>query len=81
MQGMKILRLKYGNIRFIDSYAILQQPLRSLPKAYSVQDVYKQFFPHKFHIDENRNDIGHLPPIEDFGYAYMKPDDKRELEL
>ncbi len=52
MQGMKLLRIKCGNVRFIDSYAILQQPLRSLPKAYSVQDVAKQFFPHKFHIKE-----------------------------
>ncbi len=59
----------------------MQQPLGSLPKAYPVQDVAKQFFPHKFHIEENRDYIGPLPSIEEFGYEYMKPDDKRELEL
>jgi hypothetical protein len=44
VQGSKLLRLKVGNVKFIDSFAIMNLPLKSLSLAYGIEDVSKGFF-------------------------------------
>ena len=81
MSGNKVLRASTGNIKFLDSLMILQQPLASLPKAFGFEhEVVKGFFPHMFHCKENMNHNGHLPDKADFGSAYMKPSQKKEFD-
>lgn len=53
MNGLKVLKIEVGNIRFIDSLSIFQQGLASLPKAFGLPDIGKKRFPYLFNVAEN----------------------------
>ena len=62
------------NIRFIDSYHILLQPLRKLPETYNI-DTIKGYFPHHFNRPENQNYIGVIPAEKEFGVKNMSEEE------
>ena len=71
--GSKVLRACVGNVKFLDSLLIFQQPLASLPKAFGFEHLVKKgHFPHLFHTSENMNYIGPLPDIKYFNTKYLK---------
>ena len=53
-------------IRFIDSYLFMVEPLKNLSDTYNI-DTLKGYFPHHFNINENQNYIGEIPSAENFG--------------
>lgn len=64
-RGTKILLLKIGNIRFIDSLSYFPMKLSSLTKAFDLpSDLNKGYFPHLFNTLENTNYVGKLPAVE-----------------
>ena len=79
LQGSKLLRMKVGNVKFIDTLSFLNMPLRSLPKAYGCQQLAKGFFPHSIHTKKNVNYKGYFPSMAKFGLDYMKPEEAKEL--
>ena len=73
MCGNKILKASVGNVKFLDSLLMFQQPLASLPKAFGFEDlVQKGYFPHNFHTADKINYCGPLPSKEYFGIEFMK---------
>ena len=79
-QGLKILHIKLGNIRFLDSISYLLQSLKSLPKTFGFKElVEKGEFPHNFALEENLEYIGKLPPIEAYGIDNMTPESSAAL--
>ena len=43
--GAKILQLKVGGIRFIDSLSFFQMPLSAFPKTFGLSELKKGYFP------------------------------------
>ncbi|RWR98510.1 hypothetical protein B4U79_10732, partial [Dinothrombium tinctorium] len=79
MVGNKILKLDIGNIRFMDSLCIFQQPLDKLPKAYGLSEI-KGFFPHEFNQEANFNYEGPMPDLKYFELEYMTPSKAAEIK-
>ncbi|XP_054158248.1 uncharacterized protein LOC128956547 [Oppia nitens] len=79
MTGMKILKMVYYNIEFIDSLCLFQQPLASLPKSFGFESVVtKGYFPHLFNTEPTEEFIptqyiGRIPDIKYFGIDHMSP--------
>ena len=79
-EGSKIIYLKIGNVRFIDSLKLFALPLKQLPKAFGLTAV-KGWFPYEANVVRNRNQVIPLPPKEDFGYkTTMKPADQKSFD-
>ena len=82
MNGTKVLKASAGNVYFLDSLLMFQQPLASLPKAFGLDHLVKKgYFPHNFHNNVNYNYEGDLPDKEYFGTNYMKPAQLKDFEL
>ena len=58
----KILQLKVGDIRFIDSLSFFQMPLSAFPKTFGLTELKKGCFPHLFNTRVNQHYVGPLPP-------------------
>ena len=81
MCGNKILKASVGNVKFLDSLLMFQQPLASLPKAFGFEHIVKKgFFPHNFHTEQNIDYEGDLPDEEFFGVEFMKTKQKKEFQ-
>jgi len=62
MNGNKVLKASVGNVKFLDSLLMFQQPLSALPKAFGFENIVKKgFFPHTFHNRDNFDYIGEIP--------------------
>ena len=73
MSGRKILRIKCGNVRLLDSLSFFLQPLATLPKAFGLDiSIKKGDFPHHFNVPENWSYVGKIPDIE-----FYKPEMKK----
>lgn len=60
--GSKILTVKYGNLKFIDSLNFFAAPLSKLPKMMCIEgNVAKGYFPHLFNTLDNQQYVGCLP--------------------
>ena len=78
-QGLKVLYMKLGNIRFLDSISFLLQSLKALPSTFGFENlVEKGDFPH---ILNDVNYKGQLPPIETYGTKFMMPKSAAEIEV
>ena len=69
MNGRKIMCLKAGGVRLIDSLNFFAMGLAKLPKAFGVEELCKGYFPHLFNVAENQGYVGPIPAIE-----YYAPD-------
>ena len=78
MNGLKLLKFEIGNIKFLDSLSIFNQPLSALPKIFDLEEE-KGYFPHYFNLPENFDYIGSIPPIETFGIKYLKKGNAEKL--
>ena len=81
-RGLKILKLRVGNISFLDSLCFFQCKLDQLTSAFNLQidaNLKKLKFPHKYNTSENwNNNPSIIPPIEYFNLEYMSKDDAQE---
>ena len=80
LTGSRILKLDVGNVRYLDTLSLFQQPLACLPKSFGFEDVVvKGHFPHKYtriaHYDEVREEI---PDLDYFAPDQCKTDKDRE---
>nr|XP_018908718.1 PREDICTED: uncharacterized protein LOC109038194 [Bemisia tabaci] len=77
--GSKILTIKYGNLRWIDSLSFLSAPLSQLPKMMSIDNIAKGHFPYLFNRPENDNYEGPIPPLSEFCPDDMSSKAREEL--
>ena len=81
MCGNKILKASVGNVKFLDSLLMFQQPLAALPKAFGFENIVKKgYFPHLFHTQNQIDYNGPLPSRESFGTEFMKSKQLRDFE-
>lgn len=83
MTGSRILKMDVGNVRFIDTLSLFQQPLASLPKSFGFQDkVVKGHFPHKFNTPDNyEKTFDRIPELQYFAPEDCRtPEDREKLE-
>ena len=77
MRGTKIIMMRLGNLKFIDSLNYFPMALSKLPKAFGLCDSFKKgYFPHLFNTADNQTYIGPLPPIEFYSPDSMKEEDR-----
>ena len=80
MCGNKVMKASVGNVKFLDSLLMFQQPLAALPKAFGFENLVKKgFFPHNFHTEENIDYEGEIPNEIYFGTEFMKSKQKKEF--
>ena len=65
------------NIRFIDSISFIPQPLRDFPKTFSLVELAKGYFSHRFNTSANQSYIGNYPEKVDYGYIEMTKANKK----
>lgn len=61
MRGLRIYMLKFGRLRFIDSFNFSCCALSKLPKMYELGAYCKGYFPHLFNRIENNHYTGVYP--------------------
>ena len=79
MAGGKIMMMRFGRVRFIDSLNHLAVPLSKLPKMWGLKSLVKGDYPYEFNTRDNLNYKGKIPPLL-FGSAKGKgfrPDDMK----
>ena len=64
--GSKVLSLKCGPLKFIDSLCFLPFPLASFPATFGIEELKKGFFPHLFNTLDNQEYVGPIPPRDDY---------------
>lgn len=75
MRGTKIILLKIGNVKLLDSINYFPMALSKLPKAFDLPAIFKKgYFPHLFNTKDNESYIGPLPAIEYYDADNMKED-------
>lgn len=75
MTGSKIMCIKVGRYKFIDSLNFFNAPLSKLPKMFSLENNSKGHYPHMFNTHNNLNYVGVMPALE-----YYWPDSLRPAE-
>ena len=55
LRGNKIISLKAGNKRFIDSYLFIPVPLRKFPETFGIAELRKGYFPHYLTSSQSLN--------------------------
>ena len=55
LRGNKIISLKVGNKRFIDSYLFIPVPLRKFPETFGIAELRKGYFPHYLTSSQSLN--------------------------
>ena len=80
MRGRKILIIRCGNIKMLDSLNYFLLSLADLPKAFGLDvSIKKGDFPHLFNKESNYKYRGSIPDIEYFSPDYLTPNKKSEL--
>lgn len=75
-KGTKILQMKIGSFKFIDSLSFLPMPLRKFPETFGFEDqIEKGCFPFYFNKPGNENYVGNWPD-----QSYYDPDYMSEKE-
>jgi hypothetical protein len=72
LAGNKIMYMKIGSVRFVDSLNHIAQSLASFPKTFGFTELKKGHFPYEFSTPENQNYVGPIPDM-----AYFKPDEMK----
>lgn len=79
MNGSKILQIRCGRYRFIDSLNFFSVPLSKLPSMFSLNCSSKGYYPHFFNTPENFNYIGSIPDVSFYGSDSMKEDERSKF--
>lgn len=81
MSGTKILRISVGNVKYLDSLSIFQQPLSNLPKAFGFDDkIKKGIIPYFMFNKDSVNYEGEIPDKIIFRPDFMKLKQLNEFE-
>jgi hypothetical protein len=75
--GRKIMSLKVGTIKFLDSLNFLPMALSKLPGAFGLKELAKGYFPHLFNNVENQNYKGPIPAAHYYNPDGMSSDAKK----
>ena len=77
-KGQKLLeiKVKYADIRFIDSFNFLPMGLAKLPGAFALECGSKGYFPHFFNRPEHQTYSGVYPEPEYYGVSHMSSGDR-----
>ncbi|XP_074619749.1 uncharacterized protein LOC141878657 [Acropora palmata] len=59
--GSKVISLQSGNLKFVDSFCFIPQPLASFPATFGLTELKKGFFPHLFNTVANQTYVGPIP--------------------
>ena len=78
--GAKILQLKVGDIRFIDSLSFFQMPLSAFPKTFGLTELKKGYFPRLFNTRANQDYVGPLPPKDAYLPDSMSVQGRQDFE-
>ncbi len=78
IKGSRILALTYGNVKFIDSFNFISDPLKTFSKTFSIQNP-KGNFPHLFSKQNNLNYVGPLPDLDYYDIHNMQEKEKDEF--
>lgn len=76
MNGSKILQIKVGRYKFIDSLNFFSVPLSKLPTMFNLNCSSKGYYPHFFNTYENFDYRGAIPDKSFYGVNSMKSDDR-----
>lgn len=79
MNGTKILQIKIGRYRFIDSLNFFSVPLAKLPSMFNLNCDSKGNYPHFFNTFENFNYVGKLPNVNYYGADSLKPKERKKF--
>lgn len=79
MTGSKIMCIKVGRYKFIDSLNFFNVALAKLPKMFSLENSLKGHYPHMFNTFENLNYIGDIPDLKYFWPDNLKPSERKKL--
>jgi hypothetical protein len=73
LAGQKVMQLKVGKVRFIDSLNHIPGTLASFPKTFGLDPskFKKGYFPYRFMTEGHENYIGPLPEMDYFEYQHM----------
>lgn len=78
-RGTKILSMKVGNFKFIDSLSFLPMPLKRLPETFGLSNsLQKGTFPYLFNTIGNENYKGKWPDLKYYDPDFM---DSKEREI
>lgn len=79
INGSKILQIRIGRFRFIDSLNFFGVALAKLPSMFNLQCSSKGYYPHFFNTPENTYYIGLIPDPIYYGVDHMKTDDRTKF--
>ena len=79
LKGGKILSIKLGRLKFLDSLSFLPMALKKLPETFNLKELRKGFFPHHLNTKENERYIGSWPCPELYGVDEMKAEERAEF--
>lgn len=73
LAGQKVMQLKVGKVRFIDSLNHIPGSLASFPKTFGLDATQfkKGYFPYRFMTEGNEEYVGPMPAKEFFEYEHM----------
>jgi hypothetical protein len=74
------MTLKIVNMKFVDSYKFISQPLSTFPETFGLTELKKGYFPHWFNKTENLTYVGRIPDIKYYVHTTMKECKKCEPE-
>ena len=78
--GTKVLSLRTGYIKIIDSFCFLPFPLASFPATFGLTELRKGFFPHLFNTLNNQQYEGAMPPRDTYDPKGMNSKKKDEFD-
>lgn len=75
LAGAKIMYMKFGSVRFIDSLNFITTGLSEMPKMFGLDTTQfkKGYFPYLMNTDEYKNYVGQMPPASLFEPHKFKP--------
>ena len=79
--GLKIMSLSVGDLKFIDSCNFLPMALSALPKAFGLRELRKGYFPHRFNTVENQSYVGAYPDVSYYAPEHMTKSSRAAFEV
>ena len=78
--GGKILQLKTGSIRFIDSASFCPFALSKFPSTFGLTELKKGYFPHLFNTPDHQDYVGILPAKDYYMPDSMSVDARKDFD-
>jgi len=78
LNGQMIVCMTIEHLTFLDSVSFLPMALRKLPEAFGLTAI-KSWYPHFFNTQANRDYVGAIPGIEQYGADQMSESERGEF--